>query len=170
MHSRHGITLALILGATALIFAFGGLFVLQFAKVANGDVAPTIASSSEDVSANIKPPRFLTKIEGSNAIIAEIDAEGNTLRAVYTTSLIDNQADFSLFAVPQSNYTGVIYVQAITDAKTPYLKVYPLNAETGVLGRAIINADYDTYTIPESQDAVVIQKGDIITTYELQEN
>lgn len=169
MHSRHATTLALLTGAFALVFAVAGIFALKFLSLSTGEslTSKALSSNEEDVERNIKPPRFLTKIEGSNAVIAEVDNTGETLRAIYTSSLLDTIGDFSLFAVPQEHYQGVIYVQAIMDSGLQVLKIYPLNVELGQIGPSILNIPFDTYTISRNQERIAVVYDKSLTIFSL---
>lgn len=167
MHSRHAITLALFVGAFAVVILLAAIFTLQYSAITNNPSAANTGTVTTKPSGKIvKPPRFETKIEGSDAVIAEIDKEGNTVNAIYTSSLTDKTQDFSIFAVPQEHYAGVIYVRALSDdTPEPLLKLYPLNVETGELGKAIISQPYDSFELAENQESVLILKGETSTSY-----
>jgi hypothetical protein len=165
MHSRHGITLALFVGAFAIVLLLAAIFTLQYSAITNNPSSPAAANIAQPAKI-VKPPRFQTKIEGSDAVIAEVDKEGNTVKAIYTSSLTDKVEDFSIFAVPQEHYGGIIYVRALSDDDaTPLLKIYPLTILTGELGKAIISQPYDSFQLAENQESVLIIKGETSTSY-----
>jgi hypothetical protein len=167
MHSKHGITLALLLGAFALIFIIIGILFLEFSTLSlDPSVAPPV-KSPVTVTPSGKPPRFQTKIEGSDDVIAEVDNNGNTVKAIYTSSLTDKLSDFSVFAVPQTHYQGIIYIRALGDDTAPELKIYPLNVTTGTLGKAVVNQPYDSFVLSEDQESVTITVKGISTSYNI---
>lgn len=155
MEAKHGYLAALFIGATALLVVFFAFSVLSLRTIVAGNT-PTQTQPSTAKPSLSTPPKVQTIIEGASAKIVEVDNAGNPMRVIYESLLTDDVADFSTYAVPQSRYTGTIFVQAIVDSVLPLLKVYPLNVETGVIGPSVINASGDTNVLSPNQEYVAI--------------
>jgi hypothetical protein len=154
MHSKHGFILALMAGAGALVIVLAGFLTLEYIDQAE----PYLSGRADDVDKqkNTEAPNLITKLEGSNVQIVEADRDGNTLRVITTSNLNDTLADFSLFAVPQHHYQGLAYVQAVQDAESATLIVYPLEVASGKLKAAVINTPSAKATVSADQTRVAV--------------
>ncbi len=153
MHSKHAFILALLAGAGALLLVFAVLIGLSLMQAA----APYLGgqSNQQTRTINTKPPRLTTILVNDLTQIVEIDERDRVTRVLYTSALNDQVADFELLAVPQKNYTGQVYLQAVQDAENTSLIVYPLTVETGKLSPAVINAVSQHATVSPDQTRIV---------------
>ncbi len=184
MQSKHAFILALLTSAIAILSMLGGLLILSFL-----DLAEPYLSAREDrkqarKEVSITAPNFTTKLEGTQTQIFELDDNGQSVKLVYVSELNDSVADFSLFAVPQTNYTGKIYVASVKDAEKSLLIVYPLTVDTGHLGAAVLNVVSHQVSLSPDQSRVAvvnttqppnitaydIASGVILATWELDTN
>jgi hypothetical protein len=95
-------------------------------------------------------------VEGSSLNILEVDAAGLPIRLVYVSDLNDPIADFSLFAVPQTNYAGTIYLESVQDLDSTSLIVYPLDVATGNLAAATLNVISNKCTLSPEQNRIAV--------------
>ncbi|HRH32181.1 MAG TPA: hypothetical protein PLK06_02545, partial [bacterium] len=98
MQSKHAYILALLTGAAALLFVLGVFITLDLARYAE----PYLSGQSKKLEAAEVPqaPKLITKLEGNQANIVEVDAAGTVIRTIYSSEIKDHVASFSLFAVP----------------------------------------------------------------------
>lgn len=155
MHSKHAVTLLLLVAGAALVVVLGAVLSLELVHLA-GPQAPRAVTTETPKIKYGKPPRLFTKIEGTDAVIVEVDDKGDTTRVVHTSSLVDPIADFTLFAIPQDHYQGTAYVRSLPDAETAQLIVYPLNVEAGTLGQSVLNTPADAHTLSTNQERVAV--------------
>lgn len=153
MNSKQALIVALLAGAGALLVVLGGLLSLAFLEAAGPYLG---GRETRDDSSSSSTPRFTTFTEDMRIVIVEIDQAGLPVRTVYTSDLQDQIADFTLFAVPQSTYSGKIYVQSVQDADSGALIVYPLNTETGKISPAILNVVSNRATLSPEQNRVAV--------------
>jgi hypothetical protein len=156
MEAKHGYLAALFIGATALLVVFFALSAMSLRAILAGEVTQVAPSATTTTPSSTTPPKVQTIIEGASAKIVEVDDSGNPTRVIYESLLTDDVADFSAYAVPQSRYTGTIFVQAVVDSILPLLKVYPLNVETGVIGPSVINTAGDINVLSPNEEYVTI--------------
>ncbi len=155
MHSKHAVTLLLLVAGAALVVVLGAVLSLELVKLTEPRVSQVTNNEGPKIKYG-KPPRLFTKIEGTDAVIVEVDEKGETTRVVHTSSLIDPIADFTLFAIPQDHYQGTAYVRSLPDAETAQLIVYPLNVEAGTLGQSVLNTPADVHTLSANQERVAV--------------
>lgn len=165
---RHGFILSLFIGAAALFVVLGSFLLIELRNI----VAPYFGYSKTEVkTVSQRPPRLETIIRDTDIIIAELSSNGEIVKTVYTSSLVDAVSDFILFAVPQENYAGVAYVRSLQDAKQGDYIIYPLEIATKKLGAWVINTEGDAATLSPNQEMVAIVKAQnasqIITLYDL---
>lgn len=158
MQSKHALILALFAGATALLIVISGLLSLSLLEVAEPylDTRGFKQPNQTDRAQKIKSPTFITKLEGTQAQIVELNDDGQVMNLIYVSELNDPVADFTLFAVPQINYSGKIYVQSMQDAKSKMLIVYPLEVATGKIGPATLNTPSNKASLSPNQNRVVV--------------
>jgi|GEM_PF-1936686 len=152
MPSKHAFILALMAGAGALLVVLAGVLSIELLNAAE----PYLSGKSAQVE-NAKPvnaPQLITKLEGASVKIVEQDKNGRAVRTIYSSDLNDQLADFSLFAVPQTNYDGRVYVISVQDSEGATLIVYPLTVATGKISPAVINVTSNKATISPEQNRV----------------
>ena len=164
--SHHLMGSLLLLAALAVIVVLFSFMVLEFNSLSRTYLP---ASMQAEIPAAIPdvPPRLDSKLVGSSATIAEVDKSGNTVRVIYSSSLTDDIADFSLFAVPQEHYEGLIYVRAIVDGDTPLLKVYPLEVANGKIKASTLNTTADNFLLSSDQELLGVLDGKTATLYDI---
>jgi hypothetical protein len=157
MQSKHGYILALVAGVGALIVVLGALLILELNSAAQPYLSGREQKSVKPEKTNPKTaPNFTSKVEGSSLNILEVDAAGLPIRLVYVSDLNDPIADFSLFAVPQTNYAGTIYLESVQDLDSTSLIVYPLDVATGNLAAATLNVISNKCTLSPEQNRIAV--------------
>lgn len=154
MQSKHAYILALLTGAAALLFVLGVFITLDLVRYAE----PYLGGQSKKLEATEAPqaPKLITKLEGNQANIVEVDAAGIVIRTIYSSEIKDHVASFSLFAVPQLSYNGKAYVESVQDADSTTLIIYPLDVETGTLSAAVLNVPSVRSTLSPDQSRVAV--------------
>lgn len=150
----------LILGAFAIVLVLFSFFTLEFHTLLTNPSRP-------DTSEPLTPPRLDTKISGNQAMIVEVNEEGETIRTLYSSSLTDDITDFSLFAIPQENYQGIVYVRAILDTDLTLLKIYPFDVATGQMQAATLSVDALQISLSANQEIVGILDKNRVALYRL---
>ena len=159
MHSKHAFILALMAGAGALLVVLGGFLSLEFLQAAEPYLSGRVEARAKKTKNDAEPvsaPQLITKLDGSSVQIVELDKDGLIVRTIYSSDLKDQIADFSLFAVPQTNYDGKAYVLSVQDAEGSTLIVYPLTVATGKISPAVINVASAKSTISPEQNRVAV--------------
>lgn len=154
MHSKHAYFLILLLGATGLLFALCGFLLIDLVKYAE----PYLTGHSNDTEEVNPPavPNLITKIEGDQAKIVEVDAAGAVLRTIYTSEVKSHVASFRLFAVPQTKYNGIAYIESVQDADSATLIIYPLDVNTGTISASVLNVPSAHVTLSPDQSRVAV--------------
>lgn len=164
--AMEGLLLLSALGILCVLFSF---FTLELRDISEN----AFAGSADDVATAPAPVAFPPQVEaqviGSQLSLVEVDDMGNALRTLYSSDLSDDIADFTLFAIPQSGYQGLIYVRPILDGNLPNLKVYPLDVNAGTLKAATLNVPSDEFLISNDQTLVGVLSDDTLTLYALED-
>ncbi len=164
--AMEGLLLLSALGILCILFSF---FALELRDISEN----AFAGSADDVATTPAPAAFPPQVEaqviGSQLSLVEVDDTGNALRTLYSSDLSDDIADFTLFAIPQSGYQGLIYVRPILDGSLPNLKVYPLDVNTGTLKAATLNVPSDEFLLSNDQTLVGVLSDDTLTLYAVED-
>lgn len=157
----------LLLSALGLLCIMFGFFFLQLRSIAE-DVFAT-AASVPSTSAVTTPPRVETRVTDTQLSIVAVDDTGTITNTFYSSDLSDDIADFTLFAVPQTGYQGLVYVRPILDGNLPNLKVYPLDTTTGTLKAATLNVPVDDFALSSDQTVVGIRSENTLALYAVED-
>ncbi len=163
MSSHKLFHLFLFLGGLALLVVTFSLWALQLRTLiyaAGGPPLDTVLG---------RELRVVSRLEGASSQIIQIDQSGEVVRVIYESSLLDEQTDFTLFAVPIDPYIGVIFVRPIADDSSERLVLYPLDLRTGQIGAATVSEEgVITFAISPNESIVgVILKGGEIKILQL---
>jgi hypothetical protein len=156
MTSRQALALVLILAATGLIIALGGFLAIYFIDYAQSLNAGLKTSPSH-------PPIFTTQTESGQSRIIMLDEDRTLIDVIYTADITDDVADFELFAVPQVDYTGTIYLKSQQDSNSDRLIIYPLDVSTKSIKPAVlkINAEQTALSPQQNQVAFITSTGTV---------
>lgn len=166
--SEIALILCLLAGALAFIVTLGGLLFLDLSRRAE-----PYLTGHNDVDIRTQPtnaPRLETRVDGNQSNIVEVDAAGAVVRAIHSSEIKDRVVSFTLFAVPQTDYDGRVYVQSTQDAQSGTLIVYPLEVVSGKLSPAIINIPSSATAVSPDQSHVAsisLSPTKTITAFEL---
>ena len=168
-HSHIAIEGLLLLAAFGILCILFSFFTLELRDILEralmGDAIDTATTSASAAF----PPQVEAQVIGSQLSLLEVDDTGNALRTLYSSDLSDDIADFTLFAIPQSGYQGLIYVRPILDGSLPNLKVYPLDVAKGALKPATLNVPSDYHLLSHDQTLVGVLSDDTLTLYALED-
>lgn len=154
-HSKHGFILVLLASAGALLVMLGAVLSTAFLKTGEPYLTGREFKQPKEV-AEEDVPLFATKTEGNIMSVVQVGAAGAVLKTIYTSDTTDRNADFELLAVPQTHYTGKIYVQSVQDAEDVALIIYPLDVVTGKISAATVNTLRDSATLSPEQNRVAV--------------
>lgn len=142
-----------MLGAWALIFALGILLTIEFLNTAEPYIPARERPSKIDQTLS---PKLIMSTTETELNILQVDEANQPVRLVYSSDLKDNVADFKLFAVPQINYAGKIYLESTQDAAGPALIVYPFDMSTSNISPAILNLPRQFANLSPEQNRVAV--------------
>lgn len=163
--AMEGLLLLSALGILVVIFSF---FALELHALSQDAL---FKNTAEETTTNktTSPPQVEARVIGSQLSLVEVHDTGTILRILYSSDLSDEIADFTLFAVPQSGYQGLIYVRPILDGNLPNLSVYPLDVHAGTLKAATLNVPSDSYSLSNDQTLVGVLSDDTLTLYAVED-
>ncbi len=161
-----GLLLLSALGILCVLFSF---FTLELRDISEHAFAGDTVDAATTPAHVAFPPQVEAQVIGSQLSLVEVDDMGNALRTLYSSDLSDDIADFTLFAIPQSGYQGLIYVRPILDGNLPNLKVYPLDVNAGTLKAATLNVPSDEFLLSNDQTLVGVLSDDTLTLYTLED-
>lgn len=164
--AMEGLFLLSALGILCILFAF---FTLELRDILEHAFTEDVVDTSAASASAAFPPRVEAQVIGAQLSLVEVDDVGNALRTLYSSDLSDDIADFTLFAIPQSGYQGLVYVRPILDGNLPNLKVYPLDVNTGTLKPATLNVPSDDYLLSNDQTLVGVLSDDTLTLYAIED-
>lgn len=146
--------LALLAGASALIIVLGGLLVSNLRNSAEPYLSGHSALEESPKSPNA--PKLETRVEGNQSNIVEVDQAGQIVRVIHSSEIQAGVASFTLFAVPQTSYSGTVYLQSTQDANIGTLIVYPMDVATGKLSPAVLNVLSSGAAVSPKQSRVAV--------------
>lgn len=165
-HQSHKSLEALLLlsslGILCILFSF---FALDLANILNG--TSSFHEQEKNKPHTLTPPEIEVRALDNSLIIASIDQKGGISESLYRSDMNDDIADFTLFAVPQTNYQGFIYLQPILPGNLPNLNIYPLDIETKTLKAATLNVPSRGYVLSEDQTIVGVVSEETLSLYAL---
>lgn len=164
--AMEGLLLLSALGILCILFSF---FTLELRDIAERGFTGSTDDVATTPAAAAFPPQVEAQVIGSQLSLVEVDDMGSALRTLYSSDLSDDIADFTLFAIPQSGYQGLIYVRPILDGSLPNLKVYPLDVHAGTLKAATLNVPSDEFLLSNDQTLVGVLSDDTLTLYALED-
>lgn len=167
-HSHIALEGLLLLSAFGILVVIFSFFALELHTLSQD----TLFKNTLEENATNKitsPPQIEARVIGSQISLVEVNDTGAILRILYSSDLSDEIADFTLFAVPQSGYQGLIYVRPILDGNLPNLSVYPLDVHAGTLKAATLNVPSDSYSLSNDQTLVGVLSDDTLTLYAVED-
>lgn len=168
-HSHIAMEGLLLLSAFGILIIIFSFFALELHALSEKAFSRSSAREESVSSESVLPPQIEARVVGSQLSLLEVDDMGNVLRILYSSDLSDEIADFTLFAIPQSGYQGLIYVRPILDGNLPNLKVYPLDVHTGTLKAATLNVPSDEHILSSDQTLVGVISDSTLALYAIED-
>ncbi len=166
-HILEGLLLLSALGILCVLFLF---FALELRNIfTHAITSPWDIPREEDVSVSSTPPHVATLVLDTHLLIVEVNDAGEPLKTLYSSDLSDDIADFTLFAIPQTGYQGLLYVRPLLDGKLPALKIYPLEVKTGSLKAATLDVPADSFILSGDETVVGTLHEQTLTLYALED-